>query len=310
MATVDIFNMADTWNAIGTTFNGIYMNFTDGAGGVPVGAAASRFLRLDSDGTSVFDVAASGDTSLASSAFLAWSTDLKLFRDAANTLAQRNGTNAQRLAIYNTFTSATNRELFAIDWAASANICNLWTEKGSGGGTARALQLGTDGTGRWQIGATTGYLLAVVDNTYDIGASGATRPRTIYAGTNVVAGADVVATGFLIGSNIRADSTGAFFWSGRSALTSGADGNILLSNLAITDFGLLQFGGTTSSFPALKRSSAILQVRLADDSAFALIQGTYKHSANAAADAVLVSTHSIQIQDAAGNTYKVMLVSV
>lgn len=35
--------------------------------------------------------------------------------------------------------------------------------------------------------------------------------------------------------------------------------------------GLLQFGGSTSSFPAVKRSSAILAVRLADDSADAAI---------------------------------------
>ena len=34
--------------------------------------------------------------------------------------------------------------------------------------------------------------------------------------------------------------------------------------------GLLQFQGATSSFPALKRSSAILQTKLADDSAFAV----------------------------------------
>ena len=35
---------------------------------------------------------------------------------------------------------------------------------------------------------------------------------------------------------------------------------------------LFQLGGTTSSFPALKRSSAEMQVRLADDSAFASLQ--------------------------------------
>ncbi len=37
------------------------------------------------------------------------------------------------------------------------------------------------------------------------------------------------------------------------------------------DFGLLKFGGTTSSFPALKRSTTGLLVRLADDSADAPI---------------------------------------
>jgi hypothetical protein len=47
---------------------------------------------------------------------------------------------------------------------------------------------------RWSIGATTGHLLAGVDNTYDIGASGATRPRDLYLGRNMV-GAGWVRTG-------------------------------------------------------------------------------------------------------------------
>lgn len=41
------------------------------------------------------------------------------------------------------------------------------------------------------------------------------------------------------------------------------------TRLALSTGGLVQFAGTTSSFPALKRSSTALQVRLADDSAFA-----------------------------------------
>jgi hypothetical protein len=52
------------------------------------------------------------------------------------------------------------------------------------------------------------------------------------------------------------------------------DGNLLISNGAITDFGRLQLGGTTASFPALKRSSTTLAVRLADDSADAPISAS------------------------------------
>lgn len=47
------------------------------------------------------------------------------------------------------------------------------------------------------------------------------------------------------------------------------NGTLRLSNAAANDFSLLQFGGTTSSFPALKRSTTELQARLADDSAYA-----------------------------------------
>ncbi len=49
---------------------------------------------------------------------------------------------------------------------------------------ANALLLRTADTTRWQIGAS-GHLTAGADNTYDIGASGATRPRTGYFGTSV-----------------------------------------------------------------------------------------------------------------------------
>lgn len=45
-----------------------------------------------------------------------------------------------------------------------------------------------------------------------------------------------------------------------------SDGVLKLANNANNDFGLLQFGGTTSSFPALKRNATGLQPQLADDS--------------------------------------------
>ena len=51
-----------------------------------------------------------------------------------------------------------------------------------------------------------------------------------------------------------------------------SDGTITLLDNAGTSFARLMFGGTTSSFPALKRSTTELHVRLADDSAFASIQ--------------------------------------
>lgn len=59
------------------------------------------------------------------------------------------------------------------------------------------------------------------------------------------------------------------YWASRSRISSPADGQLLLRDSAETSFSLLQFGGTTSSFPALKRSSALIQARLADDSLFA-----------------------------------------
>jgi hypothetical protein len=76
---------------------------------------------------------------------------LAILRDTDNTLAQRNGTNAQTTRIYNTFTSATNFERAKIEWAS--NILRIGTEKGSAGGTARDMELQTDGTTRITVKA-------------------------------------------------------------------------------------------------------------------------------------------------------------
>jgi len=63
--------------------------------------------------------------------------DLRLYRDAANTLAQRNGTNAQEYRLYNTYTDASNYERGFLKW--DANVFKIGTEY-SGTGTERNLQ--------------------------------------------------------------------------------------------------------------------------------------------------------------------------
>ena len=50
---------------------------------------------------------------------------------------------------------------------------------------------------RWSIGASTGHLLAGTDNTYDIGASGATRPRDLFLGRDATVGRNITLAGKL-----------------------------------------------------------------------------------------------------------------
>lgn len=69
------------------------------------------------------------------------------------------------------------------------------------------------------------------------------------------------------GRNTKTSATGAVFWSARSLMRSPSDGVVTVSNQAETDFTRLQFGGTTTSFPALGRSGTNLTVTLADGSA-------------------------------------------
>jgi len=64
-------------------------------------------------------------------------------------------------------------------------------------------------------------------------------------------------------------ATGTVGFASSTLIEPTANGTLKLSNYARTDFNRLMFGGSTSSFPALKRSTTTLQCRLADDSAYA-----------------------------------------
>lgn len=82
-----------------------------------------------------------------------------------------------------------------------------------------------------------------------------------------ISGNIVGAKSFYATQNLKAGSGNNIFWDGRSSMQSPVDGNLLFRDSTAATFGLLQLGGTTSSFPALKRSTTILVARLADDSA-------------------------------------------
>ena len=226
-------------------------------------------------------------------------------------------------------------------------------------GTNQVL-FATAGTARWQFSAS-GHLLATTDNTYTIGAVGATRPSIGYFGTSLFvspASLGVTSTDGLVLQNLTAATVGAqqmpprlrldgfgwktdataasqavsfinellpvqgteeptanllwkyavnggayvtkatltsgggwtvtgsvtstgggatiasgsaFEWASRGSIKAASDGVFTWTNGAETGFTRLNLGPATSSFPALKNSSAILQVRLADDSAYAVL---------------------------------------
>jgi hypothetical protein len=125
----------------------------NGTPGTGVYFLSSTNLTFAVNGTGAFNLS-TVSASLPSNYSLGWLSgamgtggDTFLARDAANTLALRNGANAQTFNIYNTFTSSTNFERFRI-FAQSAAAVLIGTEKGSAGGTARALELQTDATSR------------------------------------------------------------------------------------------------------------------------------------------------------------------
>ena len=122
------------------------------------------------------------------------SSDVTLTRDAANTLAQRNGTTAQTFRLYNTYTDASNYDYLQLSHAGGQAVISTFGA-GTGvasshltlkaGGSSKSIIFNAGGLDRWGI-TSGGNLVAQADNVYDIGASGATRPRTGYFGTSVV----------------------------------------------------------------------------------------------------------------------------
>lgn len=65
------------------------------------------------------------------------------------------------------------------------------------------------------------------------------------------------------------------YFGNRGSMGALLDGVFCLRDNAGTGFSRLQFGGSDSNFPAIKRSGAVLQARLADDSAFTGVECSY-----------------------------------
>lgn len=302
-----LLDMAQTWNAGGTTFTALKFNIAATAaaadsllldiqvGGTSKfkvrhdGLATATGLRVDAGSISAPGVAIGADNTgiynsggllsftqggslrayfgssldfvLYDATTIVLNNNLYLRSEAANTFALRNATAAQTLRIYNTYTDASNYERAFLRF--SGNSLEIGAEGAGTGSTSRSMFFYVGGSQRWQIQGSTGHLFAVTDNTYDIGASGATRPRDGFWGR------------YIYGSEARfpaltllASNAGAV----RGYITANATGVFMFQNAAASDFDRLQLGGTTSSFPAIKRVSAGLKFVVADDSASAAVE--------------------------------------
>ena len=123
-------------------------------------------------------------------------------------------------------------------------ILNLNTLNGNLSGTLQAV---TDGDGN-------ASLLQL--STTQVNVAGALTTQSQYVVNNLRVGGKL------------------YFGNFKSNITNNGDNDLLLKNAAETSFGLLQFGGTTNAFPAIKRNAAALEVRLADDTGFATLQAS------------------------------------
>lgn len=200
--TVNIFDMAQTWNNGATTFSGIKLNVTDTAS-----AAASNLMDLQVGGSSrfratrdghlvsgagnttgavmnlfvgsrlafeyyggtswgeqPFNIRATGGLAIVQG-YLRLLGDVHLHRDAANTLAQRNGANAQAFNIYNTYTDASNYERGFIKW--NANVLEIGNEK-AGTGANRLVSILANGgvAASFGLGSTVGSASSDINHSW------------------------------------------------------------------------------------------------------------------------------------------------
>jgi hypothetical protein len=222
------------------------------------------------DGTGI-SLKSNGIMQWANSSNASGTKDVILARDAANTLALRNSTNAQTFNVYETYTDGSNYSRVTARFAGG-DFEMLVNAAGTGGSNGK-LVLGTRiankgidfytaNLQRWNIDGASGSFLAGTDNTYDIGASGATRPRTGYFGTSVVTplltstgavqaySGTAIPAGGTTGSGFKVSSTsnfGVFFGSGAPSL-SAAKGSLYLRSdgSGTTDRAYINTDGSTT----------------------------------------------------------------
>jgi hypothetical protein len=100
--------------------------------------------------------------------------DARLYRGGPGILEQRNGLNGQRLRVAKTWTSANSYEAFEID-ATDASNFDLVALRGSAGGTARAIRIGSKQDGGsivpWLTLATSGHTRLTI--------AGSSRPAIV-----------------------------------------------------------------------------------------------------------------------------------
>lgn len=178
----------------------------------------------------------SGTINLASGGVNFGSTPM--FQDGTSTVAIQNGTTAQRLNIYGSFTDASNYKRLSfyfsggdyfIDADAAGTGLSLGDLKIRTVGS-HSVRFSTAGTERWRI-ENSGQLSASVDNSLDIGASGANRPRTGYFGTSVITPGFQLTTSPTAGYILTSDAAGVGSWQPSSGGGGGSSVDLAMTNL-------------------------------------------------------------------------------
>ena len=234
------------------TTTGLFLQSTNQIGvsssGSRVGYFASGFFWADGN----FGLLNNG-------AGLVWNGDTSFLRESANTLAQRNSTNAQTFRLYNTYTDASNYERLSIDWSTTANTATIVTQN-AGTGSARTLAIGQDlyvntvrvGLGGGSVSTNTAVGQGAINATATGGTNVAVGGNTLY---RLSSGSGNLAIGYNSGSQITSGANNSYvgFSSGVSSTTSSSNTgygtyslfyNTIASNLTAVGLSALQSNTT------------------------------------------------------------------
>jgi len=173
------------------------------------------------------------------------------------------------------------------------------------------LQFQISGTSRWYLQGATGHFLAVADNNYDIGASGASRPRNLYLASSIKQVGGVLSSGTVGVPVIVSTARATVVTNAAQALTAftvgAADASFVVSaNVLVTT-------ATTHSFTVTCTYTSEDNVSRVITFSFEQLAGTFTTTVvntNGAVPYEGVPLHirakaatTIQIASAAGGTY-------
>ena len=211
-------------------------------------AFAGALLDIQLNGTSKLFVSSAGAVS-ATSLTLSSSQYIKFGADA-----------------FLTRKSAANWQLGDAD--AAAPVAQTLSVQSVVAGTSNTA--GSNFTIKGSAGTGTGAGGNIVFQVAPAGGSGTSQNSFV---TVVMLNGNTLLT--TLGGSLQIPNASTLQTTSRGDIAFPADGIVTLRNNASNDFSRLQFGGTTSSFPSLKRSTTTLEARLADDSGYAATQTLY-----------------------------------
>ena len=167
----------------------------------------------------------------------------------------------------------------------------LLSGTGYSGGTATTTKptlliepTGTTSTG-W---STSGTKLGInaesgfTGNLLDLQVTGASSFKVTSGGA--VTGASAIFT-----NGVRVDGGNNFYFSGKGFFQAPSIGVFRFSDNTDANFNRIQFGGGTSSYPAIKRNGAGLDIRLADDSGYGAVQSLYDRFGSGSPESVVTA---------------------